>query len=131
MWCNRKSNELREIFIQDTNRPLDEISCFVCSEHEQKFRKFFDRAKRYALPFIGLMVLSMISMIIAGGYSAMNVFIASFASIGLIIIIFPFCTPQTINMIGVAKSIIIARIIGGIIFASGVIALVIKLMNGS
>ena len=131
MWCNKKSNELREIFIPDKNRPLEEISYFVCPEHEQKFRKFFDRARRYALPFIGLMVLSMISMIIAGGYSAMNVFIASFASIGLIIIIFPFCTPQTIAMVGVAKSIIIGRILGGIIFVSGVIALVIKLMNGS
>lgn len=131
MWCNKKSNELREIFIPDTNRPLDEISYFVCPEHEQKFRKFLDQARRFGPLFIGLAVLSMISLIISGGYSYMNLFIASFASMGLIMIIFPFCTPQTIAMVGVAKSIIIARILGGIFFASGVIAIVMNLLHGS
>jgi hypothetical protein len=138
IWCNKKNDELREIFIPNTNpsaSKLHEISCFVCPEHEQKLRKFFNRARRYALLFIGLMVLSLISLIISGGYSnrdwSENAFIASFASIGLIIIIFPFCTPQTIAMIGVAKSIIIARIIGGIIFAAGIYAIIQNLLHGS
>lgn len=134
MWCNKKNNELREIFIPDTNPSasrLNEISCFVCPEHEQKLRKFHDRARRYGLLFIGLAVLSLISLIISGGYSSENGFIASIAFMGLILIIFPFCTPQTISMVGVAKSIIIARILGGIFFALGVIALAHNLLHGS
>jgi hypothetical protein len=133
IWCNKKSNELREIFIPNTNLSgfkLDEISYFVCPEHEQKLRKFFDRVRRFGLLFIGLTVLSVYSLIISGGYSSKNLFIATFASIGLILTIFPFCTPQTIAMIGVAKSIIIARILGGIIFALGTIGLILNLLYG-
>jgi hypothetical protein len=137
MWCNKQNNELREIFVPSTNLSASnrrEISYFVCSEHEQKLRKFLDQASRYALLFIGLMVLSLISLIISGGYSdrywSENLFIASFASMGLILIIFPYCTPQTIAMIGAAKSIIIARILGGIIFALGTIGLVLNLLYG-
>ena len=134
MWCNKKSNELMEFFVPNSNlsssNPLEK-PYFVCPEHEQKLRKFYNYAKRYAPAFIGLLALSLVSLIIAGGYSSKNLFIASFASMGLIIIIFPFCTPQTITMVGVAKSIIIARILGGIIFASGAIAIVLNLLQGS
>lgn len=132
MWCNKKNNELREISIPDTNSPLREISYFVCPEHEQKFRKFYDYARRYGPLFIGLVVLSLISFIISASYEHFNLSMASFASMGLIMIIFPFCTPQTIAMVGVAKSIIIARIIGGIFFfTSGVIEIAQNLLHGS
>ncbi len=129
MWCNKKSDELREIFIPDPNHPLRDFSYFVCPKHEQKFLKFLDYAKRYGPLFIGLVVLSLISFIISASYEHFNLSIASFACMGLILIIFPFCTPQTIGMIGVAKSIIIGRIIGGIFFASGAIGLVQNLLD--
>ena len=135
-WCNKQNNELKEIAILSTNlfaSKRREISYFVCPEHEPKLRKFYDRVRRYALLFLGLITLSLIGLITPTMYSdsywSGYLFITSFASIGLILILFPFCTPETIAMTGAAKSIKIVRIMGGVIFSLGTIGLVLALLN--
>lgn len=136
-WCNKQNNELKEIAVLSTNlftSKRREISYFVCPEHELKLRRFYGQVRRYALLFLGLITLSLIGLITPTIYSdsywSGYLFITSFTSIGLVLILFPFCTPETISMTGVAKSIKIARIIGGVIFALGTIGLVLALLYG-
>jgi hypothetical protein len=124
-WCNKQSDQLKEIAVLSTNLSAAsrrEIAYFVCPEHEAGLRRFYDRVRRYALLFMALICISLACLIggalwraAGGGY----LFVASFASLGLVLFIFPFCTPETVEMIGVAKSILVARIIGGVIFAIG------------
>jgi len=136
-WCNKRNSDLKEIVVLNTI-PIAfkrrEISFFVCPEHESKLRIFYDQVRRYALLFLGLIALSLIGLITSSIYSdsywSGYLFITSFASIGMIFIIFPFCTPETVAMAGVAKSIKIARIIGGAIFVLGTIGLVLILLYG-
>ena len=133
-WCNKQRDGLKEISILSTGlraAKRREISFFVCPEHELKLRKFYDGVRRYVLLFLGLIIISLICLVTPATCSdndwAGYLFISSFALIGLTLLLFPFCTPQTIAMMGVAKSIKIARIIGGIIFALGVIVLILAI----
>ena len=136
-WCGKQSNELKEISVLSAGLPAvkqREIFYFVCPEHEQKLRGFYDRVRRYALLFLGLITLSLIGLITpticSDNYWAGYLFIISFASIGLVIYIFPFCSPTTFEFMSVKTSIKLARIIGGVIFALGTIWFVLALLYG-
>ncbi|MHC4758691.1 MAG: hypothetical protein ACYTE8_08535 [Planctomycetota bacterium] len=136
-WCYKQSYELKEVTILSTNLSATkrrEISFHVCPEHEGNLCKFYDRVRRYALLFLGLIAMSLIGLITSAifhdNYWSGFLFVLSFASIGLVFILFPFCTPETISIMGVAKSIKIARIMGGVIFALGFIVLVLGLLFG-
>ena len=127
-WCNKQSYELKEIAVLSTNLSAAkrrEIVYFVCPEHEAKLRRFYDRVRRYALLFMALVCISLACLLgaalwgAAGGDLSGYLFVASFASLGLVMFIFPFCTPETVGMIGAAKSILVAKIIGGVVFAIG------------
>lgn len=139
IWCNNESEQIKEITVLTRNRfgvNTHERNYFVCSEHEEKFRKFNDQVRRYALLFLGLIIISLLGLVGAAcwtgnnNYPAAYLFTASFALVGLVAIVFPFCTPETITMIGVAKSIKAARIIGGVIFALGITGLILALLYG-
>ncbi len=139
IWCNKESEQIKEITVLTKNRfgvNQQERNYFVCPEHEEKFRKFNDQVRRYALLFICLVAISLLGLIGAAcwtgnnSYPAAYLFIASFALVGLVAIIFPFATPETIEMMGVAKSIKVVRIIGGVIFALGATLFVLALLYG-
>jgi hypothetical protein len=107
----------------------------VCGEHEAKLRRFYDRVRSYAPLFLGVIAISLLGMTMSIIYRenywwTAYIFSMSFVSLGLVSILFPFCTPETIAMMGVAKSITIARIIGGVVFALGVTYLVLALLWG-
>jgi hypothetical protein len=134
-WCNKENEQIKQIKVltkKGFGPNLQETTYFVCLEHEQKFRKFYDRVRRYALLFIGLSAISLLGLIVSALLANNNylfgyLLIASFAFIGLVFIIFPFATPETIEMVGVAKSIRLVRIIGTVIFAIGATVLVLVL----
>lgn len=135
-WCNKQNDKLKKIEILSTNLSAvnrREISYYVCPEHEPKLRKFYDRVRRHALLFLGLIAMSLIGLmtptVCSDNYWSGYVFVLSFASIGLVLILFPFCTPETVSMMGVAKSIKTARIIGGVILALGSVGLVLALLH--
>ena len=138
IWCNKESEQIKEITVLAKNRfgvKPREVNCFVCSKHEEKFRKFNDRVRRYSLVFIGLVIISLIALMGVNCWRGDNgiatyLSIASIAFMGLVFIVFPFSTPETVLMIGFAKSIIVVRIIGGIFFALGAIGLVLALLYG-
>jgi hypothetical protein len=136
-WCHKDNDELKEISILSTNLSAAnrrEISYFVCPEHERKLRRFYDRVRRYNFLFLGLIAIFLFGLIAPTIYFdnhwSVILPLLSFASLGLLSILFPFCTPETIAMIGVAKSIMIVRIFGVVIFALGAIGLLLGLLYG-
>ena len=133
MWCAKKSHKVKEIMVLSTD-PFagrqDKISIPVCPEHEEKMRHFFDRVRRNALLFIILMLVFTFCLSISGvlmcQYSwARYLFCMSFSTLGLVMVVFPFCSPGTFNFMSIATSIKLARIMGGIIFILGCIGVVL------
>jgi len=138
IWCNRQTNKLKQIAVLAKGQiwlPLQDGKAFVCPEHEEEFRIFNDRSRRYGILFISLEALFVFTLVVSGFlgnkyYFFGYLFLASLAAIGLVIFIFPFCSPTTFEFMSVKKSIKIARIIGGVIFAIGAIVIIIVLLSG-
>lgn len=139
IWCNKKSYELKEITVLSTNlfaANRREIPYSVCPEHEEKLRGFYDRVRRYAFLFICLIAISLFGLVRSAcwtgdnNYPAAYLFTASLAFVGLVFIIFPFCSQSTFDLMSIATSIKVTRIMGGVIFALGTIGLVLALLYG-
>jgi hypothetical protein len=124
-WCKKQSDELKEIAILSTSLfggKRHEIAYFVCQGHESILCRFYDRVQRYALLFLALILISLLGLIVSfclNNYWSGYLSVTSLVAMGLVMVVFPFSTPETVAMLGVAKSIKIVRIMGGIIaFAS-------------
>jgi len=138
VWCNKQSCELKEITVLTKKQiwvPLQDGKAFVCPEHEEKFCKFNDYSRRYGILFIGLCTILTVSLVVSallGNYNYLlgYLFVGSFASIGLVMFIFPFCSPGTFEFMSIATSIKVARIMGGVIFTLGAVVLVLTLFYG-
>ncbi len=137
VWCNKENEQIKKITALTKTgfgRKLHEIDYFVCPEHEDKFRRFNDRVARYAILFVSLMAIGLLGMVAPAIFHNNNwsgyLFVMSFAFLGLVLVLFPFCTPETIAIMGVAKSIKVARIMGGIFFAIGAFVFVLALLYG-
>jgi hypothetical protein len=104
---------------------------YYCSEFcKNEITDYISAAKENGNLFIGLTLGSVLIMVIGNGMiSALNfdnhyIFIIMFVTlsvVGITIIKFPFCTPQTIQMVGIKKAKIVARFIGLILIISGLI----------
>jgi len=120
-WCKKQSDEHKRIAILSTSLfggKRHEIAYFVCQGHESILRRFYGRVQRYALLFLALILISLLGLIVSfclNNYWSGYLSVTSLVSMGLVMIVFPFSTPETVAMLGVAKSMKIVRIMGGII----------------
>ncbi len=138
MWCGKKSLEVKEIKVLSTAglfTDKQESSYFVCPEHEKKLRAFLDRVRRNSLLFIVLMLafifcLTVSSVLMCQFSWAGYLFCTSFSALGLVMIIFPFCSPGTFYFMSIATSIKVVRIMGGIFFLLGLTGLVLGFPQG-
>ena len=138
LWCGKQSDEVKEIMVLSTNLAVanrHEVSFFVCHEHEEKLRRFYDRVRRYALLFIVLTAIFPLGLVMSAicldkYWWAEYLFGTSFTALGLVLVVFPFCSQSTFDFMSIATSIKLARIIGGIFFALGCIALVLASLHG-
>ncbi|PKM77454.1 MAG: hypothetical protein CVU90_07525 [Firmicutes bacterium HGW-Firmicutes-15] len=102
---------------------------YYCSEIcKKELTDYINAAKKNGNLFIGLTLGSILIMVIGNGLiSALNfdehyTFIVMFVAlsvVGITIIKFPFCTPQTVRMVGIKKAKIVARILGLILIIIG------------
>lgn len=115
-WCDRE--------ISENNTCSEE-----CKEKLEKYKERVEKNKiKFALLLLGYFVIYMVLQLIeagSGGFPYIS-FSWLFGVLGLILVIFPFVTPQTIRLIGARKSIIFIRIIGICLMLIGVIILIIK-----
>ena len=106
-----------------TQRTVD-----VLPEHEADLRAYNARATRYGRPFVLAMLAFsalLLGVAVGGAVLGLSETLVSrlvglgVAAIGWLTIAFPFATPQTVGMLGVRRSIHLARGLGVLTVALG------------
>lgn len=114
-WTNRESDQLKEVILVAPNRLGLEPkprAFYVLPEFEPSLRSFVERFRRFGLVFLSSILLLTIGMVVAAGLQQLSVIAAMVALMGVLIIVLPFATPETVKRFGFRTSIIIVRIIG-------------------
>lgn len=141
IWTNLKTDKAKEISIIALNRfggGVHEKKVYILPEYEQQFRKFNTYMLRYSKLFLilvlGLPVIPIILTfflffeLITGTLILFVTGLLTF-SIGITFILFPFPTPETVNMFGLKRAVSIVKIMGALVslFGIGSISLLIWL----
>lgn len=86
----------------------------VCPAHETRVREYYLSCERYGGWFLGLYGLLVFASLVlwALGVPENTVAGGAFIGMGAIVLVFPFATPQTVEMMGVHPSVILVRVIG-------------------
>lgn len=131
VWCARTDDAVREISVPMADRwgaNPRERPLWVHGEHEDAFRSFAAGANRngrtflfglvaFALAFCALGVADVVLdldnrlVAVAGG--------AAVALLGVMLIRYPFATPETTSGMGIDLSIKMVRVYGGVFIAAG------------
>lgn len=126
-YCHKAANEK---FPTVGNKDLKEL--YFCSEEcKKQIIEYVDVVNRHGMLFLGLTLGSVFLMVIGSGivnalnfdgrYALLIVFIA-LVVVGLTIIKFPFCTPQTVQLVGIKKAKIVGRCLGFIVIIGALVA---------
>lgn len=92
---------------------IDGMTCTFCSETcKEDCEKFLGFAKKYEKLFLALVIIPMIICTFASFILGEWVVCLMIVILGATLTLFPFCTPQTIQLTGVKKSVLIGRILG-------------------
>lgn len=95
----------------------------TCAEKVLAFYSFFDRTKVFF--FLGLaffMILlfgSVFLLSLKHMWMGSLLMGASFVLLGLLVILFPFATPQTFDLLGIKKTVWVTRLLGLCVMALG------------
>ena len=135
IWSNKEDERVKEITALATDSfglNPQEKTFFVLPEYEHDFRRFMDRAVRYSRLFLGLVALSMIILLVGvllsaalGGHPGPTVIGLSLWFLGVVMILLPFSTPETVRIMGIAKAVMFVRLFGGVTIGLGVFVIVI------
>ena len=113
-WSNRLSEDLKDVIIVAPDRlglRPEPRTFYVLPEYEPDLRRFMERVSRFGLAFVLLMILLSIAVVMAAAISHRFVGLAV-GLMGVMLVVFPFATPQVVNAIGIQKSITFARSLG-------------------
>jgi hypothetical protein len=113
IWCNKPCGP--EITVEDKD------GTYACCSEEcrHKSEKFLRFGKRFSPLFLGLIIACTVALI-ALSVTAPRLVSLPMAAMGFVILFFPFCTPQTVQALGLKKSVLIGRIVGVIVIALGI-----------
>ena len=113
IWCNKPCES--EVTVRD-----GEETHACCSEEcKQEAEKFLRFAKRFSPLFLGLIIVIIVALL-ALSVTAPRLISIPMAAMGCVILFLPFCTPQTVQALGLKKSILVGRILGIIVIALGI-----------
>ena len=131
VWCNEKDKRVMNIHIVTLNRfamrPREE-TFWVHPEHEQSLRSFIDYYTQYAKLFM-LVIILFIAVSLATALLLKQFVLGIILPLGgIIIIVFPFVTPETVEMLGVQKSVKLARGLGVLLIGLGMLIEVLMLL---
>ena len=125
IWSNRKDPGTREITLTPVNRLSRPETVWVCPAHEPQFRAFHAYAERYGgwfLALFGLLVSGAFLSIPLGISEEIVAGVIAFC-FGALMVVFPFATPQTVQMLGVRTSVLLVRVGGVVLFGYGLFLL--------
>ncbi len=130
IWCNKKSDSLRQVVIMKGNRhalhPQKEIF-YVHMSHEVEFRSFANKVKRYGKTLLSLLWLAI--FLIAGfeiilltynrvvGLIGISIVTAL---MGLVLITMPLSSMKTVQKIGANMTSKLIRTAGVVVVAVGI-----------
>lgn len=126
MWSNETSTRVEEITVETVDRtggnPSEE-TVHVLPEHEEALREHLADVRKNGRTMLGLVAALTATLIVTAlggvlvGLADDTVLMAAgiqLALFGGVIIRFPFSTPETVDMLGVARSRSVTRILGAI-----------------
>lgn len=125
IWSNRRDPGTREVTLEPPNRSTRPETVHVCPAHEAQFRAFHAYSERYGGWFLALLGLFVLAALIAIVVEVEEATIAWAVPtlVGAVMLIFPFATPQTVQMLGVRASVLLVRIGGAVLFGWGILQL--------
>ena len=121
IWSNRKDPGTREITLTPADRLSRPETVWVCPAHEPQFRAFHAYAERYEgwfLALFGLLVFGAFLSIPLGISEATTGRVIALC-FGALMVVFPFATPQTVQMLGMRTSVLLVRVGGVALFGYG------------
>ena len=102
----------------------------VLPEHEEALREFVERARRFGRPFLLSVLAFTLGMVAAVVLGSLDVWSSPVTAgiagtllslLGLLLVIFPFATPETVQAFGVCRSILIVRVLGLLALVAGIV----------
>jgi hypothetical protein len=123
VWSHRHDPGTRPITLRPGERYAEE-TVWVCPAHEEQFRRFYAYAARYGSTFIaliGLIVLAGFGLVLFESSVGLGLLLMG---IGAVMLVFPFATPQTVQMLGVRTSVWLVRLGGLLMIGFGLYELV-------
>jgi hypothetical protein len=127
LWCGRQRIDLRVLqdcpeyhgFLVSLHEPLR-----VCGDHESQLDSFIREVARRSVWLLVAILLGSL-VLIAGGITERGYLVLTgMAIIGVVFVVFPFATPETVSRFGVERSVRIVRSVGFVIVVLGVAAAV-------
>ena len=113
-WTNEPAVDLKEVVLVVLNRfgirPAPK-TFFVLPEYEEKLRKFVQLGHRFGLAFLTSMVVLTLAIPIAALTRRYVLAGTLVAAEGVLLIIFPFATPETVRSLGIGASITLVRVV--------------------
>lgn len=129
IWSHQHDPGTRPIVIKPGKGYVEETH-WVCPAHEEQFRRFHASVMRRGYTFLallGLIVVASWGLVLF--QSAVGVALL-LLGIGAVMLAFPFATPQTVQMLGVRRSVRLVRILGVGMVGAGVWELIRALSLG-
>jgi hypothetical protein len=128
-WCGRLSGDMSSLDPSSEAgemRSLAADSIPVCDEHRLQLAAHFQRVARFGPYFLAFCVLCALLIMVGGakGWDALMTWASLLLALSLIV--FPVCTPETVQRIGVVRSILIARVAGIIIAVVAIAVLAVS-----
>jgi hypothetical protein len=135
IWCNRDGGALERIEVASYgpgSRSRRARQTWVHAEHREAARAYFSALERSGWP-MAIWILALVGLQLcsipcaASGWISDRQLVAwigaTLALQGAIVHRHPFCTPETIALFGVARSVQLARWIGALLVAAGALML--------
>lgn len=115
-YCNKKlpeKEELPQILVEDNRVRLccDEN----CAQQAQVFLQYYERYKG----LFAVLTVFCIGFMIYGSVGNLRLCQYAFLAMGAVIVVFPFCTPTSIDLWGLKRSKVIGRILGVLVILVG------------
>ncbi|MBD3189976.1 MAG: hypothetical protein GF308_05010 [Candidatus Heimdallarchaeota archaeon] len=124
-WCNKEESEglsLQEATIQ-RKRNSESKTIFYCQEeHKQKVISFYNFVDQ-GMPFFQVLIcyLPVILIIFYVIFRYYIIFFGIFISLGIALLVFPLLGDRTAQDLGLHKTIILGRILGGMLLIIGLV----------
>ena len=132
-WTGKRSSRAVKITVDGVDRigrPAPPEVLHVLPEHEQDLRAFAGRARRFGSTFLVAVLaltLGMVAAAVLGGAGVWStrvtaVVVGMLVSLqGFLFVAMPFATPETVQMMGIRRAMLLVRVLGLFTIALGVV----------